>query len=200
VVVAQARNKKSVAVNLKAPEGRRSCATSRRRPTSWWRIFARARWRNGGLGYDALSRTNPGLVMVRLSGFGQTGPYKDRPGFGAIGESMGRHALHHGLSRSCAGARGHLHRRLARGHVRRDRRSPRPSTIAPRRARGRWWDVALYEAEEVDDVDIDVGEPKESAGRSIIRALGFAACLHGRRRRSSSRSWSSLCRRSTSSP
>jgi len=42
-----------------------------------------------GLGYEALSASNPGLVMVRLSGFGQTGPYKDRPGFGAIGESMG---------------------------------------------------------------------------------------------------------------
>ncbi|MBT9497434.1 MAG: CoA transferase, partial [Zoogloea sp.] len=42
-----------------------------------------------GLGWDVLSAANPGLVMVRLSGFGQTGPYKDRPGFGAIGESMG---------------------------------------------------------------------------------------------------------------
>ena len=42
-----------------------------------------------GLGWETLSRINPGLVMVRLSGFGQSGPYKDRPGFGAIGESMG---------------------------------------------------------------------------------------------------------------
>jgi formyl-CoA transferase len=42
-----------------------------------------------GLGYDALAAINPGLIMVRLSGFGQTGPYKDRTGFGAIGESMG---------------------------------------------------------------------------------------------------------------
>jgi formyl-CoA transferase len=41
------------------------------------------------LGYDTLARENPGLVMVRLSGYGQTGPYKERPGFGAIGESMG---------------------------------------------------------------------------------------------------------------
>jgi formyl-CoA transferase len=41
------------------------------------------------LGYETLARDNPRLVMVRLSGFGQTGPYKDRPGFGAIGESMG---------------------------------------------------------------------------------------------------------------
>ncbi|MFP3758205.1 CoA transferase, partial [Cupriavidus sp. SIMBA_020] len=42
-----------------------------------------------GLGYDILSADNPGLVMVRLSGYGQTGPYRDRPGFGAIAESMG---------------------------------------------------------------------------------------------------------------
>ena len=41
------------------------------------------------LGYDALAELNPKLIMVRLSGFGQTGPYKDRVGFGAIGESMG---------------------------------------------------------------------------------------------------------------
>ena len=42
-----------------------------------------------GLGYEELSRDNPGLVLVRLSGYGQTGPYRDRPGFGATGEAMG---------------------------------------------------------------------------------------------------------------
>ncbi len=42
-----------------------------------------------GLGYESLSEDNPGLVLVRLSGYGQTGPYRDRPGFGAIAESMG---------------------------------------------------------------------------------------------------------------
>jgi formyl-CoA transferase len=42
-----------------------------------------------GLGYDALSALNPGLVMLRISGYGQTGPYRDLPGFGAIGEAMG---------------------------------------------------------------------------------------------------------------
>jgi len=42
-----------------------------------------------GLGYEALSAANPGLVMLRISGYGQTGPYKDRPGFGVIGEAMG---------------------------------------------------------------------------------------------------------------
>ena len=42
-----------------------------------------------GLGWEQLRAENPGLVMVRLSGFGQSGPYKDQPGFGAVGESMG---------------------------------------------------------------------------------------------------------------
>src|SRR5690606_33906720 len=42
-----------------------------------------------GLGYEQLSAANPGLILVRLSGYGQTGPYRDRPGFGAIAESMG---------------------------------------------------------------------------------------------------------------
>ena len=41
------------------------------------------------LGYETLSEANPGLVMVRISGYGQTGPYRDRPGFGVIGEAMG---------------------------------------------------------------------------------------------------------------
>ena len=44
------------------------------------------RW---GLGYEQLAAVNPGLVMVRVSGYGQTGPYRDQAGFGAIGEAMG---------------------------------------------------------------------------------------------------------------
>ncbi len=85
----QARNKQSVTANLKHPEGREFVR----------RLIADAdilveNFRPGvleklGLGWDALKADNPGLVMVRLSGFGQTGPYKDQPGFGAVGESMG---------------------------------------------------------------------------------------------------------------
>jgi crotonobetainyl-CoA:carnitine CoA-transferase CaiB-like acyl-CoA transferase len=42
-----------------------------------------------GLGYETIAATNPGLIMVRISGYGQTGPYRERPGFGVIGEAMG---------------------------------------------------------------------------------------------------------------
>ena len=86
---AQARNKKSIAVNLREPDGQqvvRDLARGADIVVENFRPGTMERW---GLGYEALSRDNPGLVMVRLSGFGQTGPYKDRPGFGAIGESMG---------------------------------------------------------------------------------------------------------------
>lgn len=44
---------------------------------------------NWGLGWERLSRINPGLVMLRVSGYGQDGPRRDMPGFGAIGEAMG---------------------------------------------------------------------------------------------------------------
>lgn len=85
----QARNKKSVTINLKHPEGvdivRRLAAEA----DVLVENFRPGVLEKLGLGWDVLSAANPGLVMVRLSGFGQTGPYKDRPGFGAIGESMG---------------------------------------------------------------------------------------------------------------
>lgn len=83
------RNKQSVTVNLKHPDGLEVLR----------RLVAEAdivveNFRPGvleklGLGWEALSAINPGLVMLRLSGFGQTGPMAQQPGFGAIGESMG---------------------------------------------------------------------------------------------------------------
>jgi len=86
---AQARNKKSVAVNLKAPEGQQVVRDLVAKADIVVENFRPGTMEKWGLGYDVLSKANPGLVMVRLSGFGQTGPYRDRPGFGAIGESMG---------------------------------------------------------------------------------------------------------------
>ena len=86
---AQARNKKSVTLDLKQPEAQdivRRLAAEADIVVENFRPGALESW---GLGWDRLSALNPRLVMVRLSGFGQTGPYRDRPGFGAIGESMG---------------------------------------------------------------------------------------------------------------
>ncbi|HUU72694.1 MAG TPA: CaiB/BaiF CoA-transferase family protein [Burkholderiales bacterium] len=85
----QARNKQSVTVNLKSPEGQevvRRLAKDADIVVENFRPGAMEKW---GLGYEELSRDNPGLVMVRLSGYGQTGPYRDKPGFGSIGEAMG---------------------------------------------------------------------------------------------------------------
>jgi crotonobetainyl-CoA:carnitine CoA-transferase CaiB-like acyl-CoA transferase len=83
------RNKKSVVLDLKNPEDllvaktmieRADILVENNRPGVMERL---------GLGYDELSKTNPGLVMVRISGFGQTGPYAPRPGYGAICEAVG---------------------------------------------------------------------------------------------------------------
>ena len=85
----QARNKKSVTLDLKQPEAQaivRKLVRDADIVVENFRPGAMEKW---GLGWDALSAINPGLIMVRLSGFGQTGPYRDRPGFGAIAESMG---------------------------------------------------------------------------------------------------------------
>lgn len=85
----QARNKKSLTANLKHPEGLAIVRQLAAEADIVVENFRPGVLEKLGLGWDALSAANPGLVMVRLSGFGQTGPYKDRPGFGAIGESMG---------------------------------------------------------------------------------------------------------------
>ncbi len=85
----QARNKKSVTVNLKHPEGVKIVRELAARSDIVVENFRPGVLDRLGLGWDALSAENPGLVMVRLSGFGQTGPMADQPGFGAIGESMG---------------------------------------------------------------------------------------------------------------
>lgn len=85
----QARNKQSIALNLKHPEAReiaRKLALDADVVVENYRPGVLEKW---GLGYEQLRAINPALIMVRLSGYGQTGPMKDQPGFGAIGESMG---------------------------------------------------------------------------------------------------------------
>ncbi|MGC7403656.1 CaiB/BaiF CoA transferase family protein [Pandoraea pneumonica] len=85
----QARNKKSVTINLKSPEGQEIVRKLAAQADIVVENFRPGLLERFGLGYEQLSADNPGLVMVRLSGYGQTGPYRDRPGFGAIAESMG---------------------------------------------------------------------------------------------------------------
>ena len=86
---AQARNKKSVTLDLKRPEAQEIVRRLVKAADIVVENFRPGTMEKWGLGWDELSKINPRLVMVRLSGFGQTGPYRDRPGFGAIGESMG---------------------------------------------------------------------------------------------------------------
>ncbi len=86
---AQARNKRCIAVDLKSPQGQEIVRALARRADVVIENFRPGMLEKWNLGYEALSRDNPGLVLVRLSGYGQTGPYRDRAGFGAIGEAMG---------------------------------------------------------------------------------------------------------------
>jgi formyl-CoA transferase len=84
-----ARNKKSVTCNLRTAQGqdlaRRILATSDVLVENF-RPGTLERW---GLGPEELWEINPGLVIIRVTGFGQTGPYASQPGYGAIGEAMG---------------------------------------------------------------------------------------------------------------
>lgn len=84
-----ARNKKSVTVNAREEEGQdivRRLAAQSDILIENFRPGTMERW---NLGYDRLAEINPGIVMVRVSGYGQTGPYSQRAGYGAIGEAMG---------------------------------------------------------------------------------------------------------------
>jgi formyl-CoA transferase len=85
----QGRNKKSVTANLRTPEGQEIVRRLAREADVLIENFRPGTLEKWGLGYERLSADNPGLVMLRLSGFGQTGPMRDQAGFGAIGESMG---------------------------------------------------------------------------------------------------------------
>lgn len=85
----QSRNKKSVTVNLKHPAGREVVLKLIAEADILVENFRPGVLEKLGLGWETLSEINPGLVMLRLSGFGQTGPLAQQPGFGAIGESMG---------------------------------------------------------------------------------------------------------------
>ncbi|MGA8132969.1 MAG: CaiB/BaiF CoA-transferase family protein [Pseudomonas gingeri] len=85
----QARNKQSLTLNLKHPDGLAILKQLLSNADILIENFRPGVLEKLGLGWETLHALNPKLVMVRLSGFGQTGPMKDQPGFGAVGESMG---------------------------------------------------------------------------------------------------------------
>ena len=85
----QSRNKKSLTLNLRSAEGQeivRKLVQDADIVIENFRPGALEKW---NIGWEQLSAINPRLIMVRLSGYGQTGPDRDKPGFGVIGESMG---------------------------------------------------------------------------------------------------------------
>ncbi len=168
----QARNKKSVTVNMRVPEGQeivRKLAAGADIVIENFRPGALEKW---NLGWEQLSQINPRLIMVRLSGYGQSGPYRDRPGFGVIGEAMGgmryvtgyadRPPVRLGISigdsiaalYGVIGALMALHHRNANG------------------GRGQFVDVALYEAvfsmmeSLVPEFDV-LGFIRERAGNAL---------------------------------
>jgi formyl-CoA transferase len=146
----QSRNKQSITLNLKDERGReiaRQLALEADIIVENYRPGVLEKW---GLGYEQLRALNPATIMVRLSGFGQSGPMKDQPGFGAIGESMGglRYVSGHpdrppvrigiSIGDSVAALHGVIGAMMALRH--------RDATGGRGKGEGQMVDVALYEA------------------------------------------------------
>lgn len=86
---AQSRNKRSVCLDLRTPEGQDVVRELARHADVLIENFRPGTLEGWNLGWDVLHELNPKLIMLRISGYGQTGPYRDKPGFGVIGEAMG---------------------------------------------------------------------------------------------------------------
>jgi formyl-CoA transferase len=85
----QSRNKRSIALDLRSSEGQEIARKLILEADVLIENFRPGTLESWGMSYEVLSELNPGLIMLRISGYGQTGPYRDLPGFGAIGEAMG---------------------------------------------------------------------------------------------------------------
>jgi crotonobetainyl-CoA:carnitine CoA-transferase CaiB-like acyl-CoA transferase len=83
------RNKKTITLNLRDPRGAEILKRLVRRSDFLLENFRPGTFEKWGLAWETLKAVNPGLIFIRVSGFGQTGPYARRAGFGAIGEAMG---------------------------------------------------------------------------------------------------------------
>jgi succinyl-CoA:(S)-malate CoA-transferase subunit A len=87
--LSEARNKKSVTIDLRRPKGVELFLKLVSRSDVLVENFRPGTLEAWGLGWDVLSASNPGLVMLRVSGYGQTGPYRRRPGFAHIAHAIG---------------------------------------------------------------------------------------------------------------
>lgn len=146
----QSRNKKSITLNMKDPRAQdiaRKLALDADIIIENYRPGVLEKW---NLGYEQLKAMNPAVIMVRLSGYGQSGPMRDAPGFGAIGESMGgiRYVSGHAdrppvrigisIGDSIAALHGAIGALMALRH--------RDATGGRQAGQGQMVDVALYEA------------------------------------------------------
>lgn len=84
-----ARNKKSVTLNLRSEAGQSVARRLVEEADILIENFRPGTLERWNLGYDRLAEVNPGLILIRVTGFGQTGPYAHRAGYGSIGEAMG---------------------------------------------------------------------------------------------------------------
>ena len=130
-----ARNKKSLALNLRPQAGRDALMDLLAQSHVLIENYRPGTLEEMGLGPDVLHARNPGLIIVRITGFGQDGPYRDRPGFGTLVEAMSGFAVEERLRRSPAGAAAAGAGRHGGRAVRRLRRDDRAARGRARRQR-----------------------------------------------------------------
>ncbi|MEO7010604.1 MAG: CoA transferase, partial [Caldimonas sp.] len=188
----QSRNKKSVALDLKDAAAREVVRRLIDEADVLIENFKPGVMEAWGFGYEALAATNPGLVMLRISGYGQTGPYKDRPGFGVVAEAMGglRHLTGEpgrvpvrvgvSIGDTLASLHGVIGVLMALQH-----RHASVAADAPK-GRGQVVDVALYEAvfncmESLLPEYSAFGAVREAAGSALpgIAPTNAYACADG---------------------
>ena len=83
------RNKKSITLNLRQPEGQELARRLVAKSDAFVENYSPGTMERWGLGFDDLAKANPRIIMVRVSGFGQTGPYRDRTSYDRIGQAVG---------------------------------------------------------------------------------------------------------------
>ncbi|MDW8403833.1 CoA transferase [Chloroflexus sp.] len=156
-----ARNKKSITLDLRRPEGQELAKRLVERIDVLIENFRPGTLEQWNLGPEQLRHINPDLIIVRISGYGQTGPYRDRPGFASVAEGIGgmRHIIGYpdrppvrtgiSLGDSLAGLYGTIGALIAllhRDRVRREREQRHQGAASPAERLGQVVDVALYES------------------------------------------------------